>query len=179
MTESNPEQAQSRTQGHIQNNMSKLKIHQNYNRQCYGGVCSSGLSLAGYIWAFLSLICVIAISLGFFMPFWLRGEMSTQFNSTVSYLGIFRRCYYPAISSDNGQLRIVGQCGHYTYFSDIPSVWWQVSTILVGIAACLSFVISLIALLAVCLDDVLTKTSACVMGAVQFMAGNIHFSQIQ
>ena len=151
-----------------QNNMSKVNTNQSSDRD---GICSSSLSFTGYVWAFLSLLCVIAISLGFFMPFWLQGQMSSQFNNTISYLGIFRRCHYPAIAGDSGQLVMVSQCGHYTHFSDIPSVWWQVTTVLIGIAACLSFVIALTALLAACLDDVLTKTSACILGGVQFMAG--------
>ena len=162
---------QSDHQCRVRNNMSKVNSHPHHQNH-HDAICMSSLSLTGYIWALLSLCGVMATALGFFMPFWLQGEMSPQFNNTVSYLGIFRRCYYPAISSDNGEIMIVSQCGHYSRFSDIPSVWWQVTTILVGISACLSFVISLISLLAVCLDDVLTKTSACIMGAVQFMAGN-------
>lgn len=139
--------------------------------------CSMGSSLTcvGGLWALLSFISMGLSCVGFYMPFWLKGSLK---NSTEAYLGAFRRCNYPKMSSA-GEVVIIEQCGRYAEFEDIPSLWWKVTTISVGVGCGLTVLVAFTALLACCMEDVLTKTSAKVGGVLQFLAGEfvIFYSQ--
>lgn len=59
----------------------------------------------------------------------------------------------------------------YCRFWDIPSVWWQVSTVLVGIGSALSLLVAVTASAACCITYVVHDRSAKVVGALQLIAG--------
>ena len=136
-----------------------------------GNKMGSSLTCVGGLWAFLSFLSMGLSCVGFYMPFWLKGSLM---NTTEAYIGAFRRCNYPKVS-DAGQVVIVYECGRYTEFEDIPNLWWKVTTISVGIGCGLTVLVAFTAILACCLEDVLTKPSAKVGGVLQFLAGKPFF----
>ncbi len=125
------------------------------------------LTTVGVIWSMLSLIVAIVCSTGFYMPYWLEGEIM---NVTV-HLGVFRRCNYLARKSFTNAYYVRKECGRYKRFNDIPSTAWQGSTIMLGVACGILVLISLISLLAMCFQDIITKHTARVCGFFQTLAG--------
>ncbi|CAM1312055.1 LHFP (predicted) [Pycnogonum litorale] len=130
---------------------------------------STSLTSTGIFWACLSLGSAILNGAGFFLPFWIEG--TTMDNSSFVYFGSFRRCNYPKISEDTGQMYIVEECGRYTNFSDIPSLAWQISTIITGIGATLSLLIAFTAISGCFTTDVITKRIARIAGGIQILSG--------
>ncbi|KAL1132847.1 hypothetical protein AAG570_010799 [Ranatra chinensis] len=53
---------------------------------------------------------------------------------------------------------------------DIPSEWWRVSTLLVGLASALSLLVAVTGISAACIPDVVHPTTARIFGAVQLIA---------
>ncbi|XP_046560620.1 LHFPL tetraspan subfamily member 6 protein-like isoform X1 [Haliotis rubra] len=127
----------------------------------------SGLSCVGIFWAVLSLLATVAASVGFYMPYWLHGAFS---DSTPIYFGVFRRCNYPKLD-DGGHLVIVRECGRYTTFWDIPSVFWQIATVSVGVGCGLGLLVSMTGVMSVCVRDVITPVVGKVASAMQLCAG--------
>ena len=90
-------------------------------------------------------------------------------NVTV-HLGVFRRCNYLAKKAFTNTYSVRQECGRYKRFNDIPSTAWQGSTIMLGIACGILVLISLISLLAICFQDIITKHTARVCGLFQTLA---------
>lgn len=132
---------------------------------------ASSLTATGVLWAFLSLIASLVSATGFYMPFWMTGILS---DGTVVSFSSFRRCNYPRLTPE-GTLVMIHECGRYTAFSDIPSTSWQVTTVTVGLGAALALLVAFTALSACCLADVITKTTARILGLVQLVAGEYLF----
>lgn len=132
---------------------------------------ASSLTATGVIWAALSLIAAILNSAGFYMPYWMKGTLS---DGTGVSFGSFRRCNYPRLTPD-GKLEMVHECGRYTSFLDIPSMSWQATTISVGLGAAVSLLVAFTAMSACCLADVITKTTARILGLIQLLAGKFDF----
>ena len=128
-----------------------------------------GLSCVGALWTLLSVITTGFTCVGFYMPYWIKGTVQFT-NGTETYIGLFRRCNYPALTP-GGRMEIVRECGRYTTFGDIPSPWWQAATIVVGIGCGLLVLVTFVALSACCLRGVVTKTTAKMGGVLQFIAG--------
>lgn len=133
---------------------------------------ASSLTPTGVVWAFLSLVASLISATGFYLPFWISGNLS---DGTEVSFGSFRRCNYPRLTSE-GVLVMVRECGRYTAFSDIPSASWQAATVSVGLGAALALLVAFTALSACCLADVITKTTARILGLVQLLAGECFFS---
>lgn len=127
------------------------------------------LTTVGVVWSMLSFIVAILCSTGFYMPYWLQGE---TMNVTV-HLGVFRRCNYLARSAFTNMYYMRKECGRYKHFHDIPSTAWQGSTIMLGIACGILVLVSLIALLSLCFQDIITKHTARVCGFFQALAGKL------
>lgn len=125
------------------------------------------LSGIGFFWAFVSMITATLTSTGYYLPYWLHG---TMYNSTDVYFGTFRRCNYPKVS-DTGSVVIVEECGRYTSFSDIPSLSWQICTILIGVGCGLLLLVGFTTVFACCISDVVSKGAARVGGGLQLLAG--------
>lgn len=92
------------------------------------------------------------------------------FNKVDAYFSSFRRCNYPRVSSA-GVVEIVQECGRYSRFWDIPSPWWQASTILVGVASALSLLVGVTAAAACCVTYVVHTGTARAAGFIQLCAG--------
>lgn len=127
------------------------------------------MSCVGCIWTFLSFLSMALSCVGFYLPFWLEGEME---DGTKSFIGTFRRCNYPRMT-DHGEVKTVMECGRYAEFNDIPSLWWQVSTVIIGVGCGISILVSFTSLLSCCVEDVVSKTTAKVGGILQFVAGTL------
>lgn len=127
----------------------------------------SSLSGVGITWAFLSFVSAAAASVGLYMPFWLEGKIK---GSIPVYFGLFRRCNYPSLSS-SGSVIIVEECGRYTTFLDIPSLASQVATVTIGAGCGVAVIVSLIALMALCVRDLISEKLAKIAGIIQFIAG--------
>ncbi|XP_033103981.1 LHFPL tetraspan subfamily member 6 protein-like [Anneissia japonica] len=125
---------------------------------------TGSLTPCGVIWSILSFFGMCLVCVGFYMPYWIRGQMVFhQQNYTVTF-GIFRRCNYP--SNDE----FIEQCGRYLTFYDIPSNSWRVCTITVGVGCGLAMLVSFIALFACCIKDIVSKKIGRLTGLIQFIA---------
>lgn len=124
------------------------------------------LSGVGVFWALLSLLAAVGASFGFYMPYWLQGQL----NGIPVYFGVFRRCNYPR-RTFNDEFEMVEQCGRYSSFMDIPSLWWQVATIAVGTGCGLAVLIALIAILAICIRGIISPFIARIAGVLQMCSG--------
>ncbi|XP_055868113.1 LHFPL tetraspan subfamily member 6 protein-like [Biomphalaria glabrata] len=125
----------------------------------------------GKLWVVTSFAASIASAVGYYFPYWLEGFYIHESGLRhPMYFGVFRRCSYPQLRED-GNVAIVDECGRYTTFEDIPSLYWQISTITVGIGACLSLLLSLTAVVTLCVSDIITVRVARLTGVVQLFAG--------
>lgn len=80
----------------------------------------------GKFWAVTSFLASAAIAVGYYFPYWLEGNYLTADGGEIPmYFGIFRRCTYPQLQAD-GTVWVVEECGRYSTFNDIPSIFWQV-----------------------------------------------------
>ncbi|XP_078380272.1 LHFPL tetraspan subfamily member 6 protein-like [Oculina patagonica] len=127
---------------------------------------SHNLTTTGFFWVTLSVLSSLLASTGYFLPYWIEGNI---YNTTV-YLGVFRRCNF-LIKGKDGLSSIQRACGRYASFQDIPSEAWKACTVMMGIGCGFLLLVALTAILSCCLKDIVTKTSARVGGAFQFLAG--------
>lgn len=126
----------------------------------------SSLTSLGIVWAFLSFISAAACCTGYFMPYWLFGF---QLGKAVSF-GTFRRCTYP-IRTDQKSLMMVEECGRYASFTAIPSLSWQICSVVTGIGCALLLLVAMAGVLGCCMKDLISRTVGRFMGAVQFVGG--------
>ncbi|XP_040298772.1 LHFPL tetraspan subfamily member 1 protein [Bufo bufo] len=126
----------------------------------------SSLTQLGALWALLSFLSAAASCTSFFMPYWLYGF---QMGKPVSF-STFRRCTYPA-QADEKNLVMVEECGRYASFSAIPSLSWQICTLVTGIGCALLLLVSLAAVLGCCIGDLISRMTGRVQGAMQFIGG--------
>jgi len=143
---------------------------------------ATSLSIVGVIWSVLSLSATLITCVGYFMPYWLSGEKLPGNSGALlrqTSFGTFRRCGYSYLAvktqtatSDAGVERhfVVG-CGRYKTFQDIPSVWWQASTVLVGSGCCLAIVVVAAGLLCCCVSDAMSRRLGITACLVQLAAG--------
>ncbi|XP_025413989.1 LHFPL tetraspan subfamily member 6 protein-like isoform X2 [Sipha flava] len=124
------------------------------------------LTVAGMCWATLSLAASFLCSFGFYLPFWIQGRL---LDKADAYFSSFRRCNYPRLMSD-GTVALVHECGRYAKFSDIPSVWWQISTVLIGGATAITVIVAVSAVSACCVTHVIQKSTAKIAGYLQLLA---------
>ena len=143
------------------------------NKKAYKATVTASLNALGVAWAILSVIGMGLSCVGFYLPYWLEGSMQDK---TPVYLGTFRRCNYPKLT-ENGQIVTIQECGRYTTFLDIPSLWWQIGAVVIGVGCGLSVLVAFTALLSCCIDDVMTKSIARIGGVIQLFAGKrIHLN---
>ncbi|XP_075232020.1 LHFPL tetraspan subfamily member 6 protein-like [Lycorma delicatula] len=127
---------------------------------------ATSLTSIGICWAFLSLVAALLCCSGFYLPFWIQGRLLGKVDA---YFSSFRRCNYPRVTSQ-GVVEIVHECGRYSRFWDIPSPWWQASTVLVGLGSALSLLVAVTALAACCISYVIHTATARVAGCIQLTA---------
>ena len=134
-----------------------------------------GLSCAGVFWAILSFLSLGAACVGFYLPYWLEGEIHLNGESIPTFIGVFRRCHYLRLSA-HGDIEVVRECGRYETFFDIPSQWWQISTVTISAGCILLLFVSVAGIFSCCVQGVLSHTSAKVAGVLQFIAGELQFA---
>ncbi|KAM4664334.1 LHFPL tetraspan subfamily member 1 protein-like isoform 2-T2 [Discoglossus pictus] len=127
---------------------------------------ASSLTLPGVIWALLSFLSAAVSCTSFFMPYWLFGH---QMGKPVSF-STFRRCTYPAQVEEKNFV-MVEQCGRYASFGAIPSLSWQICTLVTGTGCALLLLVSLTAVLGCCIEDLISRMTGRVQGAMQFVGG--------
>ncbi|KFD52325.1 hypothetical protein M513_06706 [Trichuris suis] len=136
---------------------------------------SSSLTTTGYAWSTLSALSAAIAAFGFYMPYWLKGELTLHQQTIPAYFNSFRRCNYPGAiqptSYESFRQVIITKCGRYATFDDIPTLWWKITTIVVGIGASLTIFTAIITLSACCTRDVITRTTARIIGIFQILAG--------
>ena len=135
----------------------------------------SGVSGVGVFWAIFSFLGSIAAGFGFYMPYWITGEMSLHVlgqsgDKIPVHFGIFRRCNYPSVNSE-GQLTMIMECGRYTTFSDIPSISWKIATLTIGVGCGLSLLVGFVAIFGLCVRGVIIPTVARTAGIIQMCSG--------
>lgn len=133
-----------------------------------------GLTCIGYIWSLLSLTATAAICTGYYLPYWLIGTLlapNEKYRTYSASFGCFRRCTYWSRSG------MREGCGRYSEFTEIPSVWWQVCTVTVGVGCALSALIAFISVPACCTTDIVSRTSGRILGIFQVVSGN-NFSSV-
>lgn len=129
-----------------------------------------GLTFVGYGWSMLSLVATAAVCTGYYLPYWLKGSLLTKEQGEKirvhpAYFGCFRRCNY---WSPGGMRE---GCGRYTNFTDIPSIWWQICTVTVGVGCALCALIAFVSVPACCTTDIVSRTSGRILGIFQVIAG--------
>ncbi|XP_058805408.1 LHFPL tetraspan subfamily member 6 protein-like [Phymastichus coffea] len=78
------------------------------------------------VWVMLSTLATILGCTGFYMPYWIQGKLLGKVDA---YFSSFRRCNYPRFRPSYNTPEIVYECARYSSFWDIPSPWWQASTV--------------------------------------------------
>ncbi|XP_065219080.1 LHFPL tetraspan subfamily member 6 protein-like isoform X2 [Planococcus citri] len=124
------------------------------------------LSGVGMCWAFLSVTASVLCCSGYYLPYWIQGRL---FGRADTYFGPFRRCNYPKVNS-LGLIDIIYECGRYSKFSDIPSIWWQCTTILVGLGCALTLLVAITATSACCFSHIIQNSTAKAAGVLQLIA---------
>ncbi|XP_012219042.1 LHFPL tetraspan subfamily member 6 protein-like isoform X2 [Linepithema humile] len=122
------------------------------------------------LWATLSTVVSILACAGFYLPYWIQGRL---LGKADAFFSSFRRCNYPRIKGPNAAPEIVYECARYSSFWDIPSAWWQASTVTMGIGVAIA-VISALTLLAAAssfLPHILkTPKHSRILGSLQLLA---------
>ncbi|KAI5699012.1 hypothetical protein M8J75_015194 [Diaphorina citri] len=88
-----------------------------------------------------------------------------------AYFSSFRRCGFLKYDARRKLLLMDHGCGRYENFKDIPSGWWQLTTIFVGFGGTVAMIIAITAMSACCISYVVQKSTAKVAGGVQLFAG--------
>lgn len=139
-------------------------------------MCGS-MTAYGWFWALVSIAAAGTACTSFYWADWVHGQTQLPFeigeNETFRF-GLFRRCNYIQVNSSgsaNSQsVSLQKECGRYQNFNDIPSVYWQVSTVLFGVGAGVLVLVALTAFFALFLEDVCNKTLSVAAGLSQFLA---------
>ncbi|XP_047298038.1 LHFPL tetraspan subfamily member 1 protein isoform X2 [Homo sapiens] len=126
----------------------------------------SSLTMVGTLWAFLSLVTAVTSSTSYFLPYWLFGS---QMGKPVSF-STFRRCNYP-VRGEGHSLIMVEECGRYASFNAIPSLAWQMCTVVTGAGCALLLLVALAAVLGCCMEELISRMMGRCMGAAQFVGG--------
>ncbi|XP_059370842.1 LHFPL tetraspan subfamily member 6 protein isoform X2 [Carassius carassius] len=130
---------------------------------------ASSLTCTGMIWALVSLLSAAASCVGFFMPYWLLGS---QMDKPVSF-GTFRRCSYPVRDEERQATIMLEQCGRYASFQGIPSMEWQICTVVTGVGCGLLLLVALTAVMGCCISELISRTIGRAAGGMQFVGAGI------
>ncbi|VDM31499.1 unnamed protein product [Hydatigera taeniaeformis] len=93
------------------------------------------------IWSLLTVLVAGVCSTCCLLPFWVAGSVELpaiggRVITSVSHLGLFRRCGYPTYQS-NGDVEWIQGCGYYPELESVPHWVWRMALVLLIIAACL------------------------------------------
>jgi len=146
---------------------------------------ATSLSFVGVIWIVVSLCATLLACVGFIMPHWLSAASDHDvFLRQTSSFGTFRRCGYRYVAvtaaPDDGVQpgHFVAECGRYKTLRDIPSVWWQAATVLVGSGCCLSVIVVSAGLMCCCVSDAMSRRLGITACLLQLIAGSTDCSEL-
>ncbi|KYN44355.1 Lipoma HMGIC fusion partner like protein [Trachymyrmex septentrionalis] len=125
------------------------------------------------LWATLSTVASILACSGFYLPYWIQGRL---LGKADAYFSSFRRCNYPRIRAPNATPEIVYECARYSSFWDIPSAWWQASTVTMGIGVAIAVIgaLTLLAAASSFLPHILkTPKHTRILGSLQLLAATM------
>ncbi|XP_047342942.1 LHFPL tetraspan subfamily member 6 protein-like isoform X3 [Vespa velutina] len=125
------------------------------------------------LWATLSTVASILACSGFYLPYWIQGRL---LGKADAYFSSFRRCNYPRIRAPNATPEIVYECARYSSFWDIPSAWWQASTVTMGIGVSIAVIgaLTLLAAASSFLPHILrTPKHTRLLGSIHFIAATM------
>ncbi|KAH3806090.1 hypothetical protein DPMN_134404, partial [Dreissena polymorpha] len=71
----------------------------------------------------------------------------------------------------DGKLTMIMECGRYTTFADIPSVSWQIATLIIGLCCGLCFLVALTSVFGICVKGIVIATVARSAGILQMCSG--------
>lgn len=143
------------------------------------------VSVVAFVWAALSLIVAASFWFSLLQPYWF------VHSDTMTSLGVYSYCYHdddddvidtlsPSAGRQPRQQRTPGfaeRCRVYGgprfHFSQLPSVFWQASCLLLGSASVMASVSATLAVLTVCLPRHRDSTVATVTGFIQIISGHI------
>ncbi|OWA53878.1 putative Lipoma HMGIC fusion partner-like protein [Hypsibius exemplaris] len=130
------------------------------------GTCSSCFVL-------VSIGSAGASCIGFYLPYWIKGVISgpNEPSPLKTFFSTFRRCNFPQLSADQTDIVIERECGRYSSFSDIPSVWWQLATLVVGFGSALTLFAAVMSFLACWINDMWTRLFIRGLGLLHLGAG--------
>lgn len=70
---------------------------------------------------------------------------------------------------------MVEECGRYASFNAIPSLAWQMCTVVTGAGCALLLLVALAAVLGCCMEELISRMMGRYMGAAQFVGGKTVF----
>ncbi|KAM3172917.1 hypothetical protein ACTXT7_013574 [Hymenolepis weldensis] len=93
------------------------------------------------IWSLLTILAAGICCTCCLLPFWISGSVNyLTYNggmvSSISYLGLFRRCGYPSYRP-NGDIEWTHGCGYYPALETVPHWVWRMALIFLILSACL------------------------------------------
>lgn len=93
------------------------------------------------IWSLLTILTAGICCTCCLLPFWITGsvDLTTPVGgviSSISHLGLFRRCGYPSYRS-NGDIEWIHGCGYYPALESVPHWIWRMALVLLILSACL------------------------------------------
>lgn len=118
-----------------------------------------------------SLLSSAASCAGFFLPYWIKGQLKRHPSTVATFFGTFRRCAFPQISADQTEIVIINECGRYSSFLDIPSVYWQLTTLIVGMGFALTLLSAVVSFLACWVARMWTGNFIRTLGMIHLSAG--------
>ncbi|GMT31804.1 hypothetical protein PFISCL1PPCAC_23101, partial [Pristionchus fissidentatus] len=130
----------------------------------------SGLTFIGVLWMIMSSVATALLAGGIIIPEWLIGTVSANGKTVVAFFGAYKRCNYPIYDEDSSMIALVEECGRYSSFFVVPSLYWQVTILLVVSGTSLSLLLTFLIIPALCTQHVINASTAVVVGFFQIVA---------
>ncbi|KAF8385033.1 lhfp-4 [Pristionchus pacificus] len=130
----------------------------------------SGLTFIGVLWMIVSCLATALLAGGIIIPEWLIGSVSANGKTVLAFFGAYKRCNYPIFDEESSMIALVEECGRYSSFFVVPSLYWQLTIILVVTGTSLSMLLSFLIIPSLCTQHVINASSAIIVGFFQIVA---------
>uniref|UniRef100_A0AC35UB47 Lipoma HMGIC fusion partner-like protein n=1 Tax=Rhabditophanes sp. KR3021 TaxID=114890 RepID=A0AC35UB47_9BILA len=131
----------------------------------------TNISKIGLIWFGCSILSTLIAMIGFYSTYWIVGNL--ELSEQISF-GCWRVCNYREFDEITNNYIIRKQCGRYIFLS-MPSVYWQITTVLIGVGILVNVCILIFLIPFTFVDNILSKNSALLCGLGQVLTGVIIF----
>ncbi|GMR30475.1 hypothetical protein PMAYCL1PPCAC_00670 [Pristionchus mayeri] len=131
---------------------------------------ASGLTFIGVLWMLVSCVATVLLAGGIIVPEWLIGTVSANGRTVVAFFGAYKRCNYPIYDEAASMFALVEECGRYSSFFVVPSLYWQLAILLVVAGTSLSLLLSFLIIPSLCTRHVINASSAIIVGFFQIVA---------